>query len=331
MEILLVALIFLVLGLLVISLFRNSSNKAVQQLREEINDLKAKQLEATNKSLVDQTHFFQSSQMTLTQVHEKLGSLEKSSQQMAEIGKDIGQLQDILKSPKLRGGIGEYLLEDLLRQVLPEQNYQMQYRFKDGTFVDAIIKVGERLVPIDAKFPIENFRRILESKDEQERDRERKEFAKNVKKKIEDIAEKYIKEYENTYDFAMMYIPAENIYYEIIITDDLKDKKYDIATFAMERKVIPVSPNSLYSYLMAIVLGLKGYKIEQQTKIIMNELSKIQSNYSKFYEDFTLLGKHLKNASGKYDDTILQAERFNDKLENITGVNQILIEKKGHK
>jgi DNA recombination protein RmuC len=322
------ALVVAVIVLLLIIFTRLPGSRQFSELQREINEMKTKQLESANRSLADQSQFYQKSQAMLSAVHQKLGSLEKASEQISELGKDIVQLQDILKAPKLRGGLGEYLLEDLLRQVLPEKNFERQYRFSDGTAVDAVVKVGERLVPIDAKFPLDSFQRMLQAGSEEERGREKKEFVRSVKAKIDDIARKYIKESENTYDFAMMYIPAENVYYETIITDNLQEKKYEISSYALERKVIPVSPNSLYSYLMAIVLGLKGFKIEQQAKLIMNELSKVQSGFADFFSDFTLVGKHLKNASSKYDDSAKKAERFNDRIAEITGIRSELIESK---
>jgi DNA recombination protein RmuC len=328
MNIVIGLLVFVVIVLLVIVIVRSPGNRQFLGLQKEINDLKQKQLESANKALSDQSQFYQKSQAMLSAVHEKLGSLERASAQISELGKDIVQLQDILKAPKLRGGLGEYLLEDLLRQVLPEKNFERQYRFSDNTAVDAVVKVGDRLVPIDAKFPLESFQRMLQAKSDEERTREKREFVRSVKLKIDEIAKKYIRESENTYDFAMMYIPAENVYYETIITDNLNEKNYDISSYALERKVIPVSPNSLYSYLMAIVLGLKGFKIEQQAKLILAELSKVQSSFSDFFSDFSLVGKHIKNAIAKYDDSAKKAERFNDRISEITGVRTELIEAK---
>jgi DNA recombination protein RmuC len=267
----------------------------------------------------------------LNDVHRKLGGLEQASRQIQELGRDIGQLQDILKAPKLRGNLGEYLLEDLLRQVLPERNFETQFRFRDGTVVDAVVKLGDRLVPIDSKFPLESFQRLLAVEGEAARREEKREFVRAVKKKIDEIAGKYIKESEGTYNFALMYIPAENVFYELIVTDNLKDRRYEIAQYAMDKKVVPVSPNSLYAYLMAIALGLKGFKIEQQAQVIMGELARVQGAFGEFYGDFLLVGKHLKNAAGKYDDTLKKAERFNDRIGEITGVKRDLSEGPGEK
>jgi DNA recombination protein RmuC len=332
MEILIAAVLFVLTAvfLVVVIILRTPKQEPVSEqinlLQKELAEFKTEQLESSNRSLLDQTQFYQKSQGMLNAVHEKLGSLAKASEKITELGKDIVGLQDILKAPKLRGGLGEYFLQDLLGQVLPEKNFETQYRFKDGTAVDAVVKVGDKIVPIDSKFPLESFQRMLAADTPQKKDLERKEFVKSVKKRIDEIATKYIKEAEGTYDFAMMYVPAENVYYETIITDNLGDRKYEISGYALEKKVIPVSPNSLYAYLMSIILGLKGFKIEQQAKLIMSELTRVQTSFSDFYTDFTLIGKHLKNAESKFEETAKKADKFNDRIGRVTGVKNELLE-----
>jgi len=329
-EILLGGVFLVVLALLVLLLVQLPRNQHLNQqilaLQNQLGEIERRQSQAANQSLQEQAGFYQRSQAMLNDVHRKLGGLEQASRQIQELGRDIGQLQDILKAPKLRGNLGEYLLQDLLRQVLPERNFQTQYRFRDGTAVDAVVKLGDRLVPIDSKFPLESFQRLLAVEGEAARQLEKREFVRAVKKKIDEIAAKYIKESEGTYDFALMYIPAENVFYELIVTEGLKDRSYDLSQYAMEKKVVPVSPNSLYAYLMAIALGLKGFKIEQQARVIMGELDRVRSAFGEFYCDFLLVGKHLKNASGKFDESLKKAERFNDRIGEITGVRQDLTE-----
>jgi len=335
MEILLGGVFLVILVLLVLLLVQVPKNQHLNQqilaLQNQLGDIQKRQAESATQSLQEQAGFYQRSQAMLNDVHRKLGGLEQASRQIQELGRDIGQLQDILKAPKLRGNLGEYLLENLLRQVLPERNFETQYRFRDGTVVDAVVKLGDRLVPIDSKFPLESFQRLLAVEGEAARREEKREFVRVVKKKIDEIASKYIKESEGTYNFALMYIPAENVFYELIVTDNLKDRRYEIAQYAMDKKVVPVSPNSLYAYLMAIALGLKGFKIEQQAQVIMGELARVQGAFGEFYGDFLLVGKHLKNAAGKYDDTLKKAERFNDRIGEITGVKRDLAEPPGEK
>jgi DNA recombination protein RmuC len=333
MEVLLGGVFLVILVLLVLLLVLLPKNQHLNQqilaLQNQLADIQKKQAESTAQSLAEQAEFYQRSQAMLNDVHRKLGGLEQASRQVQELGRDIGALQDILKAPKLRGNLGEYLLQDLLRQVLPERNFQTQFRFRDGTVVDAVVRLGDRLVPIDSKFPLESFQRLLAVPGEAARREQKREFVQAVKRKIDEIAAKYIKEAEGTYDFALMYIPAENVFYELIVTDSLKDRRYELSQYAMDRKVVPVSPNSLYAYLMAIALGLKGFKIEQQARVIMTELARVQGAFRDFYGDFILVGKHLKNAAGKFDESLRKAERFNDRIGEITGIKRDLVEPPG--
>ncbi|TFG65235.1 MAG: DNA recombination protein RmuC [Spirochaetales bacterium] len=325
-----------VIGLLFLLLSRMPRHQQVADLRRELGtlqaelgDLKVKQLESSRQTLSEQSAFYRQSQNLMTEVFTKLGILEKTSRQIEDFGRDLVQLKDILKAPKLRGGLGEFLLEDLLSQVLPGKHFTSQYRFSDGSVVDAAIKLGDRLVPIDAKFPLESFQRMIAAKDPQTRIFERKEFVRSVRKRIDEIAEKYIREEEGTYNFALMYVPAENIYYEIIVADDISssERNYRLQSYALERKVVPVSPGSLYSYLMAIVLGLKGFRVEEQARAIMRELSLIQTAFGKFYTEYSLVGKYMRQSLQKYDESVKKAERFDRKLGDVTGVKTDLLEK----
>lgn len=243
-------------------------------------------------------------------VKEQLGRLEQTNKQIYEVGKDISGLQELLRAPKFRGQMGETLLENLLSQVLPKDHYSMQYRFKSGDAADAVIRLGGRLVSIDAKFSLENFQRMLDAQDEQLKNTHRKKFVQDVKNRIDEVASKYILPDENTYDFALMYIPAENVYYEVII-------KEDIFSYSMAKKVIPVSPNTFYAYLQVICLGLKGLKVEENAKAILKNLSTLGLEINKFKEDFDTLGAHLSNAKTKYDDSQKKLDRFSDRLNNI--------------
>jgi DNA recombination protein RmuC len=247
------------------------------------------------------------------QVQRSLGGLEEANRKIYEVGKDIASLQEILRAPKLRGGLGEFLLEDLLGQILPSQHFSIQHGFRSGEKVDAVIKLGSGLVPVDAKFPLENFRRIVETTNDEEKNRARRQFVVDVKKHIDAVAGKYILPDEGTYDFALMYIPAENIYYETIIRDGAPEEK-SLCHYAMSKHVIPVSPNSLYAYLQAIVLGLKGMKIEDRAKEIIQYLSRLQGDFGKFREEFALLGKHVGHAQASYQTADRRLEQFGQKL-----------------
>jgi DNA recombination protein RmuC len=246
-------------------------------------------------------------------VQKSLGGLEEANRRIYEVGKDIASLQEILRAPKLRGGLGEFLLEDLLAQVLPPDHVSTQYRFRSGEKADAVIKLGNSLVPVDAKFPLENFKRALAAATDEERTRAKKQFTTDVKKHIDAIAQKYILPDEGTYDFALMYIPAENVYYETIIKDESAGEK-SLSEYALGKRVIPVSPGSFYAYLQAIVLGLKGMKVEERAKEIIRYLSRLQGDFARFRDDFDLVGKHLGHAQSSYQSADKRIEQFGQKL-----------------
>lgn len=268
-----------------------------------------------NAELIQQTHRVLGERLDTTAqvvgaVHRSLGGLEEASRNIYEIGKDIASLQHILRAPKLRGGLGELLLEDLLAQILPAAHFVSQYPFRSGHKVDAVIKLGSGLVPVDAKFPLENFRRLLEGHTEEERVRARRAFVNDVKRHIDNVAAKYIVPDEGTFDFALMYIPAENVYYEIVVKD-AQAGDGDIGEYALARKVIPVSPGCFYAYLQAIVLGLRGLRIEGRSREILQQLAQLRGDFDRFREDFRLAGRHLSNAASSFAG----AERRLDRLD----------------
>jgi DNA recombination protein RmuC len=354
--------LFLLVILILIKLYSAKTTDISPQildLKNELNELKTKQLESQQASLAQQQQLFLNSQNQLGSqlqqmmnlmgqnlnsaqsnitkqldssnriigdIHTKLGALETTAKNIQDIGKDISSLQNILQAPKLRGNLGEYFLEELLKQIFPGSNYEMKYNFKNGTQVDAIIKLGGNIVPVDSKFPLESFQRLVAADNEESKKVFKKEFISSVKKRIDEISTKYINPGEGTFDFAMMYIPAENVFYETIINDSLTNKDYELLNYAMTRYVIPVSPNSFYAYLMAIVYGLKGFKIEQEAKTILGELSQVQDKFGKFFSDYSLVRKHLSNAIGKYDDSVKNAEKLNDQVNRLTGQKHELVE-----
>lgn len=250
----------------------------------------------------------------VAEVKKEIGSLSQASERIFEVGKDISSLQEILRAPKLRGTLGELFLGDLLSQMLPGANYELQYKFKSGETVDAVIKIGSGLVPIDAKFPLENFKRVVEAQNDADRKAAKKKFTGDVKKHIDDIASKYILPDEKTFDFALMYIPAENVYYETIIKDEISQEEATLSAYALNKRVIPVSPNSFYAYLQAIVLGLKGMRIEKNAEVLMQHIARLKGDFARFGEEFDTLGKHLTSAKNKYDDSAKRLEKFGDKL-----------------
>ncbi len=242
-------------------------------------------------------------------VREKLGALSQATERMQEVGESIASLEEILSPPKLRGKVGEFLLERLLSQILPPSYYTLQHSFKSGATVDALINLGTGKVPVDSKFPLDNFKRIIESKTEEERKTYCRKFVRDVKGHIDAIADKYILPEEGTFDFALMYIPAENVYYETIIKDE--EGLFD---YALKKRVIPVSPYSFYAYLQVIVLGLRGMRIETRAQEIMGYLGRLSEDFQRFQMDYETLGTHLRYATNKYEEADKKLVRFGVRL-----------------
>jgi DNA recombination protein RmuC len=310
-----VSLIALIVTL--IFLFKISS-----QLSAQLNALKAEfnlQLRDSLQTLSD-THKtvgerLDSATKVFGSVATGLGELKESNKRILDMSKDITSLQELLRAPKFRGEVGETMLGNLLSQVLPKEYFELQFRFKTGDTVDAIIRLGENLVSVDAKFPLENFKRMIEVSDDDEKKVYHKKFISDVKNRIEEISSKYILPDEKTFDFALMYIPAENVYYETVI-------KGDFLSYSLTKKVIPVSPNTFYAYLQVICLGLKGLKIEGNIQKVIASLGRLQGDLDKFREDFRLVGNHIRNASFKYEDAEKKLEKFGDKLLNVHEAGQ---------
>lgn len=289
---------------------QNQLNTVIGQVNERLKET-SEVLATAHKTIGDR---LDSATSVIGKVHHSLGRLEEGVKEVLTVGKDISSLQDLLRAPKFRGGVGEFLLENLLAQIMPSEHFQTQYIFKSGEKVDAVIKIGQHLVSIDSKFPLENFKRILEAKTEEEKKSLKKRFIQDVKRHIDIISQKYILPDEGTFEFAIMYIPAENVYYETIVKDETAQEESEIYSYSLSKKVIPVSPNSFYAYLQVIILGLKGLKIEKSAKQIISGLLSLQGELNKFKEDFEILGKHLSNTKTKYDDAEKKLDRFTDKL-----------------
>ncbi len=299
-------------------------NKNISLLNEQlrtINEQVNQQLQLVNQQLQSSSgqigQRLDSAREVISKVSEKLGELSKTSEQIHEVGKNIATLQEILRPPKLRGGLGEQFLGELLSQILPSEFFTLQYSFSSGERVDAVVKIGDKLVPIDSKFPLDNFKRIVECKTDEERRTWQKVFYRDVRKHIDDIASKYILPQERTYDFALLYIPAENVYYETITKDEAPGQEKGILNYALNKKVIPVSPNSFYAYLQVIILGLKGLQIEKDALKIQALLSGLKKEIGGFQEDFQLVGRHISNALNKYEEARRRLDKFNFRLEQI--------------
>jgi len=282
------------------------------------SELVQKQLESVGQNLRhssgDINQRLDSAAKLYSDLRNQLGQLTQANQQIQILMKDVSSLQDILRPPKLRGGMGEVLLENLLGEILPIEHFSVQHRFSDGQIVDAVIRMREGLIPVDAKFPLENFKRMLDSTDDTTRRAARRDFARNVRKHIDDIHDKYIRTDEGTLPFALMYIPAENVYYETIIKAEEEEGEKALYAYATTRQIIPVSPNSFYAYLMTLAQGFRGIQVEEKAREIIDNLNRLTLELGKFTDDFRKVGVHLSNAQTKFGDAEKRLARFEDRL-----------------
>ena len=295
-----------------------SENQALTLMQQQIGQL----TQSINQQIQNMNAQFQKTTgnigTTLGDVKKDLGKMEEVTREVLEKAKSISGLEGLLRAPKFRGGFGELFLGDLLAQILPPAHYKLQYKFKSGEMVDAIVRIGNNIVPIDSKFPLENFKKYLAEENTKEKEELRKKFNTDVKKHTDAICEKYILPDEGTYDFALMYIPAENIYYETILKDESFGEERSIFSYAMKKRVLPVSPNSFFAYLQVVVLGLKGLQIEKSAQYIFQSLARLQGDLGRFKNDFQVLGTHLTNAKSKFDDAEKRLDRFSGKLELVS-------------
>lgn len=230
--------------------------------------------------------------------------------QMSEIGRSMRDLQEFLKSPKMRGNIGEEILKDLITQIFPKNSFYLQYQFKSGERVDAAIKTDAGILPIDSKFPMENFQRMRKADTKSnEYSSLQKEFIRDVKKHIDAIAKKYILPSEGTMDFALMYIPSESVYYEIV-------NLIEIMNYARRSRVYLVSPSTLYAHLQTILLSYEGKKIESQSREVFKLLRTLQIDYNKVEENIGILGKHINNASSQFSNVASGFSQLGYKLNS---------------
>lgn len=269
----------------------------VSKKQKPSNDI-LEYLKTTNTRLNEQGQNFNQRLDSATQV---ISQVQRNIGEMSEIGRSMKELQEFLQSPKLRGNIGEQVLNELLGQSLPKNSFNLQYEFKSGAKVDAAIKTSAGIVPIDSKFPMENFRRMSKDKNFT------KDFERDVRKHIEDIAKKYILTDEGTIDYALMYIPSEAVYYEIV-------NNLDLFEYSNKMRVLPVSPTTFYAYMRAILMSFEGQKIEAKAKEILSALRAVKKDYEKVEGELSVLQKHLNSAYNKMGDVFNSFGRLGNKI-----------------
>lgn len=244
-----------------------------------------------------------------------IAGVQRSIGEMSEIGRGMKDLQEFLRSPKLRGNIGEQVLKELLGQMLPKQAFQMQHSFKSGAKVDAAIKTAAGIIPVDAKFPMENFRKMMKTETEKEKKSVEREFARDVKKHIDAISTKYILTEEGTIDYALMYLPSEAVYYEVVNNPALFD-------YSAKKRVLPVSPMTFYAYLRAILMSFEGQKIEARARQILASLRALQKDYQKVDGNLATLGRHLTNAYNQMANVFSGFTLLGQKLSSTQAIGE---------
>jgi DNA recombination protein RmuC len=273
--------------------------QVTQNFNQQLNDVRA----TLDKGLAT------AGQLT-AQAQENVGQrLAEATKVVSDVGQQLGGLQE-----GTRGALGEVALERLLADGLPQENYDLQYRFKTGAAVDAVIRVGDKLLPIDSKFPLDAYRRFVEADTSDAEEQARKEFARAVRKHADDIAEKYILPAEDTLELTFMFVASESVYYEMLLTEDTKG---NLAEYCRGRHVVPVSPNTLYAYLAVILMGLRGLQVEQNARLLLNRLSGLQGDLQGFADVHGRMGTHLKNAGQSYADTLPKLEKLERSLATL--------------
>lgn len=255
-----------------------------------------------------------------------LTKLEETNKQVVNFSAQLQNLQDILKNPKQRGVLGEYFLEETLKNVLPPNSFQMQYAFKDGVIVDAVVFVKEKIIPIDSKFSLENYEKILNSKDAEERERWEKLFKQDLKNRIDETS-KYIKPEENTMDFAFMFIPSEAIYYDLLINKvgAAQINTRDLIEYAFkDKKVIIVSPTSFLAYLQTVLQGLRALQIEESAKEIRSNVEKLGKHIVNFEDFMKKVGGSLGTTVNHFNTAHKELGKIEKDVVKITGGEKVI-------
>lgn len=276
----------------------DETNKTLNQAMRNSSLEMTKTLAENNKQINDR----------LTKAAEVIRDVSREVGQMSEIGRSMKELQEFLKSPKLRGNIGEEVLKDLISQTFPKNSFNLQYQFRSGEKVDAAIKTDAGILPIDSKFPMENFQKMTRAENVTEKESYKKEFIRDVKKHIDTIARKYILPEEGTMDFCLMYIPSEPVYYEVANDPSLLD-------YARRMRVYTVSPTTLYAHLQVILLSFEGKKIESKSREVFAMIRALKVDYEKVDENLGVLGRHIGNSSTQFNNVISSFQKIGKKLE----------------
>ncbi|MDP2934520.1 MAG: DNA recombination protein RmuC [bacterium] len=298
--------ITVLIGLVLFFAFRKQTgglSAELKEIRKELTESREKNIETLQKQLEQSGQIARDATTRIKDVTSQLEKIHADHQHVIDVKEQLGKLTDVLANPKQRGILGEYFLETLLKNVFPPNQYKLQYKFKDGEIVDAVIFVKDKIIPIDSKFSLENYNRILEERDLSKREQLEKALKQDLKNRIEETA-KYIRPAEKTMDFAFMFIPSEGIYYDLLINQvgAVKISTYDLIEYAFKEKhVIIVSPTSFYAYLMTVLQGLRALQIEESAKEILEGVEVLRKHLLNYNEFLAKLGNHLGTTVSTYN------------------------------
>ena len=296
-------------------------DQSLLMLQEQLKEMRStldNKVGESNRAFQEHSH---RSTELIRSITEELMKVGEGQKQVLGFTDQLKSLQDILKNPKQRGILGEYYLETLLKNVLPPGSYQMQYPFSDGTIVDAVVFVKDKIIPIDSKFSLENYNRLVGERDEVEREKLEKLFKSDLKNRIDETS-KYVKPSENTMDFAMMFIPHEAIYYDLLVAEvgGMKINTRDLIEYAFkDRHVIIVSPTSFLAYLQTVLQGLRGMQIEESAKEIRKNVEALGKHLTAYDEYFKKLGGHLGTTVNTYNLASKELGKVDKDVMRITG------------
>lgn len=314
-------------------LIQNQIQELTRIVDQKINENSRAMAEAqTNIHKTLQTQFGQSVKV-ITEVTEKLTKLDETNKQVMNFADQLQSLENILQNPKQRGILGEYYLENVLKNVLPPRSYQMQYKFTDGVIVDAVVFIKDKIIPIDSKFSLENYNRAIEERDPERKAEYEKQFRNDLKNRIDETS-KYIKQKEGTMDFAFMFIPAEGIYYDLLINQvgSMKVNTHDLIEYAFrDKRVIIVSPTSFLAYLQTVMQGLRALQIEETAKEIRKRVEDLGKHLAAYDDYLKKLGNNLSTTVNSYNSAYKEFNKVDKDVVKITGseksIEPILIDK----
>ncbi|MEA3398970.1 MAG: DNA recombination protein RmuC [Patescibacteria group bacterium] len=337
MNITLIILIIILVGIIIFLIFRDNKKDNSSLLLQQMNELTRimdQKLSDSQKDINESIKYQSNqSQNIIRDITEKLTKLDERTNQVISFTDQLQQLQDILKNPKQRGVLGEYYLETILKNIMPPGSYEMQYPFPNKDIVDAVVFVKDKIIPIDSKFSLENYNRIVETNDKTEKDRLEKLFVADLKKRIKETS-KYIRPQDGTMDFAFMFIPHEAIYYDLLINKigAVQDNTENLIQRAASKdKVIIVSPTSFLAYLQTVLQGLKALQIEEGAKDIIKRVGEL-GKHLKSYENYhQKLGNTLSTATNHFNKSNEEFRKIDKDVTKIAGniidVKKITLEK----